>query len=145
MTISSPVFDNEGAIPVKYTCDSENISPPLRIDDIPQVTQSLVLIVDDPDAPNGTFTHWIVWNIDPTVTEVAENAVPTNGVEGMNDSGKSGYMGPCPPGGTHRYFFYLYALDQLFELEPLTTVDELRRAMEGHIIEESVHMGTYAR
>jgi hypothetical protein len=145
MTITSPAFKNNKHIPAKYTCDGENVNPPLEIKDVPGNAQSLVLISDDPDAPGGTWVHWTVWNIDPKTTEIAENSVPEGAVEGVTDFGKPGYGGPCPPPGTHRYFFKLFALDTKLDLSENTTAKDLEAAMEGHIIEKAELIGLYRR
>ncbi len=139
-------------IPRKFTCDGENISPQFRWKDVPEATQSLVLILHDPDAPkhNGFF-HWLLYNIPPSVAEIREN-VPNEeeqidglGMQGKNDSGKIGYTGPCPPSGSHRYFARLYALREELNLEPGATGQQVRSAMEGLEIEEAEAMGTYSR
>lgn len=145
MRITSNAFDNNQPIPKKYTCDGENINPALTFHDVPEGTKSLVLIVDDPDAPRGTFTHWTVWNIDPAISFIEEGSVPEGAIEGMTDFGRPGYGGPCPPSGTHRYFFKLYALDIDLVLDSSATVFSLQRAMEGHILEKAELMGLYSR
>lgn len=141
-SISSPAFEHEGKIPAKYTCDGEKINPPVRIEYIPEGTQSLVIIVDDPDAPKGTFDHWIVWNIDP-VSFIEENSNP--GLSGLNSAGKTGYHPPCPPSGSHRYYFRVYALHIWIDLDSNADRRKLEHAMEGHIVEEAVLMGRYER
>src|SRR3972149_12152740 len=133
MEIESPVFKNNKLIPSKYTCDGENVNPPLLIDDVPENAKSLVLIVDDPDASRGTFVHWTVWNIDPHIKEIKENSRPQNAVEGRTDFGRSGYGGPCPPSGTHRYFFHIFALDTALSLPPAAAAKQFKAAMQGHI------------
>lgn len=143
MKITSPAFENNGKIPSKYTCDGENISPPLKFSEIPENTKSLVLIVDDPDAPSGTWAHWIVYNIDPSVREVMENDIPFGGIEGKTTSGNVSYEGPCPPSGTHRYFFKLYALDINLGIIGTPTKKDLEEAMKGHILGESELIGLY--
>lgn len=143
INISSPDFDNEANIPERYSCDGENINPTIVINNIPEDTVSLLLIMDDPDAPSGTFTHWVVWNIDPAVSSINEDSVP--GVEGMNSAGITSYVGPCPPSGTHRYFFKLYALDSELAIPPGSERDIVVEAMEGHIIASGELMGRYAR
>jgi len=104
ITITSPAFINNGKIPIEYTCKGKGISPVLKIENIPPQTQSLVLIMDDPDAPVGVFTHWLIWNIAPDTSEIKENSVPVNAVVGLNSRGENKYTPPCPPSGTHRYF-----------------------------------------
>jgi len=145
MEITSPAFKNNGNIPAKYTCDGENINPLLEFKNIPQDTKSLALIVDDPDAPAKTWVHWVVWNIDPGTTRIPENAKIGDAVEGITDFGKPGYGGPCPPSGTHRYFFKLFALDTELDLDPSSGARDLANAMEGHIIESAELIGLYAR
>src|SRR5438105_3192169 len=121
LTIGSPAFEPNGMIPAKYTCQGENVNPGITIENIPSGTKSLALIVDDPDAPNGVFTHWVVWNIRP-VEMLIENTVP--GEEGRNSFGKTRYQGPCPPSGTHRYFFKVYALDTLLDIPASASADK---------------------
>ena len=111
MKLTSPAFISYNHIPSRYTCDGEDFSPPLVIEDIPEKTRSLALIADDPDAPNGTWVHWLAWNMDPRLSGIPENSVPNGTVEGITSFGKPGWGGPCPPSGVHRYFFKLYALD----------------------------------
>lgn len=142
MKISSNAFKNEGAMPAKYTCDGDEVSPPLHIEGIPQGTITMALIAEDPDAPKGTFDHWLVWNIDP-VPDIAEGGRP--GISGKNGAGQTGYHGACPPNGSHRYFFYLFALDTDLDLPEGASKQELQDAMEGHIIGQGSLMGTYQR
>ena len=145
MKLESSVFENNGNIPSKYTCDGENVNPPLEISEVPENTKSLVLIVDDPDAPMGTWVHWTVWNISPKTTEISENSVPEGAVEGITDFGKPGYGGPCPPSGTHRYFFKLYALDTTLDLGSSAKAKDIEKAMEGHILDKAELVGLYSR
>lgn len=145
MNISSPVFKNNEPIPPKYTCDGENISPPLQISGAPEGAKSLVIIVDDPDAPGRTFVHWTVWNIDPEIGEIPENSVPKGGKEGMTDFGRPGYGGPCPPSGVHRYFFKLYALDTILDLPEGATKQDIEQAMQNHILAKCELIGLYSR
>jgi Raf kinase inhibitor-like YbhB/YbcL family protein len=140
-TISTSAFENKGEIPSRYTCDGDNINPELVPGILPEDTESLVLIVDDPDAPRGTFTHWIVWNIEPG-SMINENTNP--GVEGLNDVKGTDYFGPCTPSGTHRYFFRIYALDTMLDLGSGSTRTALEQAMQEHIIAEGELMGTYS-
>ncbi|WP_440951452.1 YbhB/YbcL family Raf kinase inhibitor-like protein [Methanococcoides sp. FTZ1] len=140
--ISTSSFENNGKIPSKYTCEGDNINPELVTDNLPEDTVSLVLIVEDPDAPMGTFTHWIVWNIEPG-SIIVEDTVP--GIQGLNDFKKTNYSGPCPPSGTHRYFFRIYALDTMLELESGSTRTTIEKAMMQHVIAEGELMGTYSR
>ncbi len=142
MKIKSPVFEDNGMIPSKYTCEGGDINPPLIMEDIPEGTQSLALIVDDPDAPMGTWVHWVVFNMD-VVDTIEEDSVP--GTLGSNDFGRKDYGGPCPPSGTHRYFFKLYALDGRLGLEEGAGKDDLERVMKDHIIEEARIIGLYKK
>jgi Raf kinase inhibitor-like YbhB/YbcL family protein len=141
MRISTPAFQDGGEIPVKYTCDGENISPPLSIDEVPPETKSLALIVEDPDAPRGTFTHWILWGMEPNTHDLPENVVPKRAQQVENDFGLPEYGGPCPPSGTHRYFFRLYALDTI-GLPPLDG-KHFHKAIADHVLEETSVMGRY--
>ncbi|MGO9954205.1 MAG: YbhB/YbcL family Raf kinase inhibitor-like protein [Dissulfurispiraceae bacterium] len=143
--ITSPVFENNGFIPTKYTCDGEDINPQLLIANVPAGTKSLALIVDDPDAPAGTWVHWVVWNIDPQAREIKKNSVPTGANQGLNDFRKHKYGGPCPPSGTHRYFFKLYALDTMLTLDFNATRAHVEKAMREHIIAETRIVGLYKR
>jgi len=145
MTLTSPVFKNNQMIPVKYTCDGENVNPPLKIKEVPEEAESLVLIVDDPDAPVGTWVHWLVWNIDPSFPLIQENVLSFGAVEGLNDFGKNSYGGPCPPSGMHRYYFKLYALDKKLGLEPSSRKGDLEKIMEGSILEQVELIGFYQR
>ena len=144
ISITSSSFQAGGDIPAKFTCDGTNVSPALQIGGVPNEAKSLVLIVDDPDAPRGLFTHWIIWNIDPKTTRVAENSAPAAGVQGTNDFGKRNYGGPCPPSGTHRYFFKIVALDIKLELKPSARRAELDAAMRGHVLAQGELMGRYS-
>ncbi|WP_068466432.1 YbhB/YbcL family Raf kinase inhibitor-like protein [Candidatus Protochlamydia phocaeensis] len=149
--IIESVFEYQQPIPSKYTCSGENISPPLKFLQIPQHAQSLVLIVDDPDAPHGVFDHWIIWNISPHVTQLSEGApelkrLSPHPIEAKNGFGKKGYGGPCPPPGKpHRYFFKLYALDVPLALSEASSKKDVEQAMKGHVIEQAELMGTYQR
>jgi Raf kinase inhibitor-like YbhB/YbcL family protein len=144
MTITSPAFANGGNIPSKYTCDGADVNPPLQFHGVPATAKGLVLIVDDPDAPGRTFTHWFVWNIDPKQTSIAEGARFPN--QGVNDFGRTGYGGPCPPpSGSHRYFFRLYALDRQIELPSGSKRSRLETEMKGHIVAQAELMGGYER
>jgi hypothetical protein len=130
------------SIPEMYTCDGKDVNPPLLIEDIPENTACLVLIVDDPDASMGTFTHWIIWNISPK-NKINENTAL--GIEGVNDFGKVQYNGPCPPGGSHRYYFKLYALDDMLSLQKGEHREKLVAEMQDHIIESCNTMGRYKK
>jgi Raf kinase inhibitor-like YbhB/YbcL family protein len=143
VTISSPAFTHGEAIPARYTCDGADVSPPLTIGTTPPEARSLALIMDDPDAPMGTWVHWVVWNIPAHTREIPEDGLPLGASQGRNDWRRSGYGGPCPPSGTHRYFFRLYALDTPLQLAPSTTKADLERAMQGHILARGELMGTY--
>lgn len=144
LQIESSAFTNKEKIPSKYTCEGEDLSPPLKFSGIPSKTKSLSLIVDDPDAPMGTFDHWIAWNLSPSTAELEEGASVPN--EGTNGFGDDRYRGPCPPRGKpHRYFFKLYALDSTLTLKDGSTKAALLKAMEGHILEQAELVGTYQR
>lgn len=147
MQISSSSFKNGGKIPQKYTCDGQNISPALSWSGIPTNTKSLVLIVDDPDAPRAKpFVHWVVFNIDPTVTGFKENE-KINASKGINDYNETTYKGPCPPPGhgVHHYHFKLYALDTLLTLKSGATKDAVEKAMKNHVLAQAEIVGTYER
>lgn len=144
-SIASPAFPNNGMIPSKYTCDGTDVNPPLSFDTIPEKSKSLALIVDDPDAPRGTWVHWVVWNIGPGTKIIAENSVPHGALQGTNDFRRQGYGGPCPPSGTHRYFFKLYALDASLSLKAGATKAQLEEAMKGHVLGLSELIGLYRR
>jgi len=143
MKITSSAFQEGGDIPSKFSRDGGNVNPPLRIEGTPQNAKSLVLIVDDPDAPVGLFTHWLVWNIDPKTTEIPEKSLPKGAVQGTNDYPNLGYGGPQPPSGTHRYYFKIFALDQTLDLPSGAKRQELDKAMNGHIIAQGQSMGRY--
>ena len=144
MKLSSPAFENGGAIPVEYTCDGADVFPILSFSDVPENAKSLALIVDDPDAPMGTWVHWLVWNIPANKTGFSKGENITF-PQGKNDFGKLDYGGPCPPSGTHRYYFKLYALDTMLDLNKGSTKKQLESAMSEHVIEEVQLMGTYTR
>lgn len=143
--ITSPSFAAGAMIPARYTCDGEDINPPLVIGNVPEKTRSLALIMDDPDAPMGTWVHWVVWHLPPQTREIGENALPGEASQGKNDWKRNRYGGPCPPSGTHRYYFRLYALDTVLKLGPDTAKGDLERAMTGHILARGELMGTYHR
>ena len=145
MKISSKAFSHNQNIPAKYTCDGENVSPPLTIAEVPEQTKSITIIADDPDAPGGDFSHWLVWNINPKLTEIAEDREPAGSVEGTTDFGKVGYGGPCPPAGIHRYFFKVFALDTALNLPATTQKQELVKSMSGHILDQGELIGLYSR
>ena len=150
LVITSSAFSEGGAIPKHYTCDGPDVSPDLAWSGIPDGIASLALICDDPDAPMGTWVHWVLFNIpadaDGLAAEIPSDAALENGARhGTNDFRRLGYGGPCPPGGTHRYFFKLYALDTMLELDSGISKAQLLEAMEGHILAEGQLMGTYSR
>jgi Raf kinase inhibitor-like YbhB/YbcL family protein len=148
--LTSEAFTEGEMIPKRYTCDGEDVSPPLKWTRPSPQSASLALICDDPDAPVGTWNHWVLFNIPGSTTELPENvpakaALEDGSVHGSNSWGRVGYGGPCPPGGTHRYFFKLYALDTRLELTPGAPTSDLREAMAGHILDEGQLMGRYRR
>lgn len=150
MQLTSPAFADGGLIPRRYTCDGDDASPPLAWSGVPATTVSLALIADDPDAPRGTWVHWVLYNLPATTTSLPEalptdERLPNGALQGRNDFRRTGYGGPCPPSGTHRYFFKLYALDTVLSLEPGATKQQLLQAMEGHVLAEAQLMGRYAR
>lgn len=145
LSITSPAFSQNGMIPKRYTCDGADVSPPLVIGNVPEGTKSLALIVDDPDAPAGTWVHWVVWNIDPGTREIPENTLPPGALQGTTDFGKQKYGGPCPPSGTHRYFFKLYALNSPLALPAGARKARLEEAMEGHLLGKAELIGLYRR
>lgn len=142
LEVTSEAFNDRTYIPTKYTCDGENINPPLFIKNIPLNTKSLVLIVDDPDALSGIWVHWLVWNIPPS-SKIKERSIP--GIEGMNDFRKQNYGGPCPSSGTHRYFFKVYALDDFIDLEQPATLADLEKVMSTHVMGFGELIGLYKR
>jgi Raf kinase inhibitor-like YbhB/YbcL family protein len=159
--LASPDFAPGAAIPARFTCQGQNLSPTLDIYGVPAAAQSLVLIVDDPDAPSGTFTHWLVWNIPPETTELRwlpdaavhlalvyphhSGEARFTALEGTNDFGSAGYSGPCPPSGTHRYFFRLSALNTTLHLAAGASRSDLDAAIQGHVIATTLLMGRYAK
>jgi Raf kinase inhibitor-like YbhB/YbcL family protein len=143
MKLESQSFTNNSSLPKEYTCDGENIAPALSIKNPPIGAKSLALIMDDPDAPSKTWVHWVIWNIDPSTSTIEENTKFAH--SGINDFNNSGYGGPCPPSGTHRYFFKLYALDTLLELPLSTRKKDLLEAMKGHIVESTELIGLYTK
>lgn len=145
MRIISSAFEHNQNIPSKYTCDGENVNPPLQFIDIPKNAKSLVLIVDDPDAPSKTWVHWVVFNIDPKTLKIEENSKLSSGIEGMTDFERTGWGRPCPPPGTHRYFFKLYALDSTLNLSSTDGKKEVEDAMKGHVLASSELIGLYSR
>ena len=145
MKISSTAFANNQQIQAKYTCTGDNVNPPLEFSDIPAQAKSLVLIVDDPDAPSGTWVHWTIFNMSPSLTHIAENTKPESGIEATTSFGKQSYGGPCPPSGNHRYFFKLYALDTTLPLDKTADKKAIEQAMQGHIVDEAQLIGLYSK
>ncbi len=143
--LTSPAFNHGSQIPSKYTCDGDDINPHLVIQGVPDGTKSLALLVEDPDAADEVWAHWVVWDIPPETKEIRERTVPFGAVEGTTSWGDIGYGGPRPPAGTHRYFFRLFALDMRLHLPATATREELETAMTGHIVATTELMGTYAR
>ncbi len=152
MKLTSPAFQDGGLIPIKYTCDGENINPELVISGVPKDTKTLALIMHDPDAPNPAaprpegFTHWVIWNMDPGTNSVAENSVPDgSAIEGFTSLNRPGYVGPCPHKGEHHYQFNIYALDAKLNLTLSSKKTDLEKAMEGHILDKAVLVGIFRR
>jgi Raf kinase inhibitor-like YbhB/YbcL family protein len=148
--ITSSAFQDGGLIPSKYTCDGTDVSPPLQWDSTPEDTKSLAVICDDPDAPMGTFVHWVLFNLPAEIRELTENiptdeTLPNRAKQGTSDFGRTGYGGPCPPSGTHRYYFKVYALDNEIDLPARTRKPDILKAMEGHILAQGQLMGKYKR
>jgi Raf kinase inhibitor-like YbhB/YbcL family protein len=142
LSIKSRAFNNDGYIPRKYSCEGENINPPFEITDLPEETKTVAIIVEDPDARSGTFVHWIAWNISPH-KPIEEGS--SSGVSGYNGYGKTGYMGPCPPSGSHRYYFKIFALDVKLDLAPGADKEGLYKAMQGHILAMGELIGHYSK
>jgi len=142
LKLISTVFSHNGHIPPQYTCEGKNINPPLKVENVPDGTKTLALIVEDPDAPKGVFDHWIMWNISPNEA-IAEGS--NVGISGTNSFGKLGYGGPCPPSGEHRYFFRVFALDDELNILAGSTKEELLDAMKGHILASAELMGVYQK
>src|SRR3989344_897972 len=145
MKLTSSAFENNQYIPSQYTCDGINVNPQLSIIGAPENAKSLVLIVDDPDATNGDWAHWTIFNIPSDVKEIRENSVPKGSIEGKTDFKKPGYGGPCPSFGIHRYQFKLYTLDQMLNFDSTVEKKEIERVMKGHILAESLLVGLYKR
>ena len=144
MQLISPAFREGAAIPAQYTSKSHNVSPPLNFVSVPKGTKSLALIVHDPDAPGGDYVHWTIWDMPADTDAIAANSVPVGAVQGLNSNNQNRYMGPCPPSGTHRYLFELYALDTSLGLPSETERDQLKKAMEGHILEQHTLTGNFS-
>ena len=142
MRLTSSEFKNEGMIPSKFTCDGEDINPPLSIDEVPENAKSLALIIEDPDAPRKTWIHWVVYDM-PVTNHIEEDSVP--GKEGANDFGRRAYGGPCPPSGTHHYHFNLFALDSILNSKEEVSKKDVEEAMKGHILEKAKLVGLYKK
>ncbi len=150
ITIVSPAFEQGGMIPAKYTCDGMDISPALKFEGIPEEAKSIALIADDPDAPMGTWVHWVLFNLPAGTTELNENMpkdgqLPNGAIQGTTDFGRTGYGGPCPPSGVHRYYFKVYALNDKLQLDSTATKADVSQAMQGKILAEGQLMGKYKR
>lgn len=145
MKIISNSFENNGYLPEKYTCDGDNINPGLTIKELPEGTQSLAIVVDDLDAPSGSWVHWLVWNIDPQNFIIEENSVPDGSLEGTTDFGNIKYDGPCPPRGVHHYHFIVYALSARLNLDRGANKHMLTNAMTGKILDQEEIIGLYQR
>jgi hypothetical protein len=148
--ITSSAFQDGGLIPAKYTCDGADVSPPLQWDNVPQSAKSIALICDDPDAPMGTFVHWVLFNLPAETRQLAEKVaadktLPSGARQGTSGFGRVGYGGPCPPSGTHRYFFKIYALDTTLDLPAGTRKSDLLKVMQGHILAQGQLVGKYKR
>ncbi|MBI2285240.1 YbhB/YbcL family Raf kinase inhibitor-like protein [Candidatus Saccharibacteria bacterium] len=144
MRIISATFRDGAAIPAQYSCKGQNVNPPLNFVDVPTGAKSLALIMHDPDAPVGDYVHWTMWDIPADTEAIAANSVPTGAVQGLNTSNQNKYMGPCPPSGTHRYMFEIYALGSSLGLPANTERDNLLKAMKGHILEKHTLTGTFS-
>ena len=146
MKLTSSAFSNNGQIPLKYACEGDDVNPHLKITDIPEQAKSLAIIVDDPDAPFGTWVHWVVFNIPVSGNELEiQEAQKPQGIEGVNDFGKTEYNGPCPPSGTHRYFFKAYSLNSELDLKKGATKKEVEKAMEKHVVASAELIGLYGK
>ncbi|WP_224982903.1 YbhB/YbcL family Raf kinase inhibitor-like protein [Geomonas agri] len=144
LKLTSNAFSNSGSIPVAFTCDGTDTSPPLAIAGVPKEAKSLALIMDDPDAPGGTWVHWLLWNIDPSTTQIAQGTLPGEAQQGVNSWRRKNYGGPCPPSGQHRYYFRLYALSERLNLSGNSTRKELDQAMRGKVLAQAELLGVYA-
>jgi Raf kinase inhibitor-like YbhB/YbcL family protein len=145
MKITSPEFQNNKDIPAKYTCDGEGVNPPLAFAEVPADARGLALVLEDPDAPGRTFIHWLLWNIPTAVDHISEDSLPVDAARGKNSTEGVGYVGPCPPSGTHHYIFKLYALDDTLDLPAGSDEKALEKAMQGHIIDTAELVGLYKR
>ncbi len=142
LQVKSPAFQQNETIPEKYSCKGESISPPLSVEGVPKEAKTFALVMDDPDASSGTFDHWVVWNIPANIKSIGENTVP--GTEGLNGMRQKGYTGPCPPSGTHRYFFKVYALDTELKLGSNVRKSDVEKAMQGHILAKGELIGLFS-
>jgi len=150
LKLTSTAFSEGGIIPKQYTCDGRDVSPPLSWSGVPATARTVVLICDDPDAPAGTWVHWVLFNLPASTTDLPEHVpalktLPNGARQGTNDFRRIGYGGPCPPGGTHRYYFKLYALDLVLPLDAGSSKAQVLKAMEGHVLAEGQLMGRYKR
>lgn len=142
LKITSTAFTEGNSIPSLYTCEGQNFNPPLNVDNIPAGTKTLAIIMEDPDAPKNTFNHWLAWNIPPEI-KIDENRVP--GISGKNSAGKTGYYGPCPPTGSHRYYFHVFALNAALDIEAGTERETVEAVMKPHILAKGSLMGRYQK
>lgn len=145
ITITSSAFQFSSQIPEQYSCDGAGVNPPLTFGNVPENAKSLALIIDDPDAPGGTFTHWLVFNINPRLTEISENSLPMGGQFGRTSAGGTEYVAACPPSGTHHYHFKVFALDAKLDLKSGATRKSIESAMSGHVIDQGELIGLYQR
>lgn len=145
MKMTSPAFVDGKPIPSSFSCDGDDINPPLNIEGVPPEAKSLALVMDDPDAPGGVWVHWVLWNIDPATKLIAKGSVPQGAEQGVNSWERKKYGGPCPPSGTHRYYFRLFALKDWLKLPAASTRKELDRAMQGKILARCELFGTFSR
>ena len=147
MKLTSPAFQNNGAIPAMYTCDGQGVNPEIDISGVPAGAKSLAFVLHDPDAPvAGGFTHWVIYNMDPTVTKIEKSGIPSGSTQGLNGSKQNAYTGPCPPSGTHHYQFQIFALDKMLGLDPtITDKTALDNAMVGHVLDDALLVGTYSK
>ncbi|TAL05668.1 MAG: YbhB/YbcL family Raf kinase inhibitor-like protein [Verrucomicrobia bacterium] len=144
MKITSQAFTDGGKIPDKYTMYGDNLIPPLHLDGVPEKARSLALVVDDPDAPSGNFSHWILFNMDPKIRDIKENSVPAMAMQARNDFGETEYDGPKPPSGEHRYYFKAFALDTMLPLNRGSKRPDFKREAKGHVLDTASLMGKYA-
>lgn len=144
MQLKSSSFSDQQMMPIKHSCKGDNISPALHITDVPEGSESLALVLHDPDSPSGNFTHWLLWGVPTNVTDIPENSVPAGATQGINDFGKASYGGACPHQGTHRYIFNLYALDFKPDWPQKTGKDQLLAAIEGHVLAQATLTGLFS-